>query len=128
MIQRLFMSVTGQAIALLAICLAWTQPALAELIGVDRTTGVLYSISEANAAKSVIGSTGNASTWADIQFAPSGTLYGFTDSGAATPSLYTINPNTAAISAVGPLNPTGFVFEGGLAFTPGGTAYGMNMG
>jgi hypothetical protein len=104
------------------------QPARADLIGVNRTTGNLYSVSEVNASTSLIGSTGLAGTLADIQFAPNSTLYGFTDAGAATPSLYTINPNTAAVSLVGPLNPTGFVFEGALAFTPGGTAYAMNMG
>jgi hypothetical protein len=126
MTQRLTKSVSVQAIGL-AIALAWTQPALADLIGVDRTTGNLYSVSETNAATSLIGGTGLGSV-ADIQFAPNGTLYGFTDNGAATPSLYTINPSTAAATLVGPLNPTAFVFEGALAFSPGGTAYAMNMG
>jgi DNA-binding beta-propeller fold protein YncE len=119
-------------IASTAICmmtgLSFMQPAFATLLGVNFTTGVLYSISETNAAKSMIGSTGIAgNAWADIQFGPNGTLYGFTDS-AVTPTLYSINPTTAAVKAIGPLNAPAFVFEGALAFSPTGTAYAMNLG
>jgi len=121
---------TTQVIGL-TVALVWTQPALAELLGVNRTTGDLYSVSEVNASTSLIGSTGLLGIVDDMQFAPNGILYGFTDAGPTnlgTPSLYTINPNTAAVSLVGPLNPTAFVFEGGLTFAPDGTAYAMNMG
>ncbi len=62
---------------------------------------------------------------ADIQFAPDGTLYGFSTSASASPTLYTINPQTATATPVGPLGSL-FVFEGGLAFAPDGTAYGVN--
>jgi len=101
--------------------------AFADLVGVDVTTGTLYSVSESNGSLSAIGNTGITGAWADITYAPGGTLYGFTDSAATTPTLYTINPTTAATTPVGPLN-IGFVFEGGLAITPGGVAYGMNTG
>lgn len=42
-----------------------------------------------------------------------------------TPTLYTINPTTAAVAAIGPLG-LPFVFEGGLTFAPDGTAYATN--
>jgi hypothetical protein len=58
---------------------------------------------------------------AGIEFSPTGTLYGFS-AGAST--LYTINPSTAAATAIGPLGLG--VFEGGLTFAPNGTAYGTN--
>jgi hypothetical protein len=100
-------------------------PAFAGLIGVTLDDGNLYTVSTVNASSTLIGNTG-VTNWADIQFAPNGTLYGFTTS-AGTPSLYTINPTTASTTLVGPLN-AGFVFEGGLAFSPGGIAYATNLG
>ena len=103
------------------------QTAFGGLIGVDYDTGELYSVSESNAALTPIGSTGITGAWGDIAFAPNGTLYGFSDSAAPTPTLYTINPSTAATNAVGPLG-NGFVFEGALAITPGGIAYAMSTG
>jgi hypothetical protein len=110
--------------------LCFMRPAFANLLGVDQSTGELYSISETTAAISPIGNTGISGAtgaWADIQRAPNGTLYGFTTS-AATPTLYSINPATAAVTAIGPLNAGAFVYEGGLAFAPNGTAYAMNRG
>jgi hypothetical protein len=96
------------------------------LLAVDTDNGNLYQVSTSNAALTLVGNTG-VPFLADIQFAPNGTLYGFTDSAAANPSLYKINPTTAAATLVGPLG-IGFVFEGGLAFAPNGTAYGSNAG
>jgi hypothetical protein len=116
------------AAAGLALTLASMPKAEASLLGVDESTGNLYSVSESNATTSFIGSTGIVGAWADIQFAPSGTLYGFTDSATVTPTLYKIDPTTAAVTAVGPLNTPNFVFEGALTFAPGGTAYAMNIG
>jgi PEP-CTERM motif len=94
------------------------------LLGIDFDTGTLYNVSTTNAALSPIGNTGVTGA-ADLQFAPNGTLYMFTTGGS--PTLYTVNPTTALATAVGPLN-LSFVFEGGLAFSPGGTAYGTNGG
>ena len=99
------------------------QPAVAGLLGVDAVTGNLYSISEATAAKTLIGNTGILG-WLDIQFAPNGTLYGLAPGGTAF--LYTINPTTAAATLVGDLGI--LVLEGALAFAPDGTAFGMNSG
>jgi hypothetical protein len=118
--------------------LSFMHPAVANLVGVDVSTGTLYSISETNASKTPIGNTGISGAtgqWADIQFF-NGTLYGFTISippnpplPALLPTLYSINPTTAATTSIGLLNPPGTssVFEGGLAFSPSGTAYGMNL-
>ena len=86
--------------------------------------GALYNVSTTDATLSLIGNTGIAD-WGDIQFAPNGTLYGFTTGGSA--ALYRINPATAAATLIGSLG-LGFVFEGGLAFSPSGTAYGTNGG
>jgi PEP-CTERM motif len=94
------------------------------LLAVDHDSGILYSVSTVNASLTPVGSTGVAD-FAEIEFAPNGTLYGFTDSGAPTPSLYKINPSTAAVSLIGPLN-LPFVFEGGLAFASNGSAIGTN--
>jgi hypothetical protein len=124
----------AQKIVLTAISiitgLSFMQPALANLLGVDFTTGELYSISETNAAKTLIGNTGIAGAWADIQLAPNGTLYGFTIGSGTTPKLYSINSTTAAPTLIGSLNlgTSVVVYEGALAFAPNGTAYAMNSG
>ncbi len=112
-------------LAVAAVLLFWGGYAKADqLLGVDYDTGNLYKVSPTNASLTLIGNTG-VTSFAEIEFAPNGTLYGFTPSGQAM--LYTINPTTAGVSAIGPLG-IGFVFEGGLAFAPNGTAYGMNSG
>jgi hypothetical protein len=109
-------------LGLLAPALAHAGP----VFGVNLDNGNLYQVSTSNAALTLVGNTG-VTNWADIQFAPNGTLYGFTTSGNPTPTLYTINPVTAAATPIGPLG-IGFVFEGALAFAPNGTAYGGNAG
>jgi hypothetical protein len=94
-----------------------------DLYGIDFDSGNLYRVSTANAALTLVGNTAVPGV-AEIQFAPNGGLYAFTSGGA--PDLYQINPNTATATLIGPLN-IGFVFEGGLAFAPDGTAYGVNQ-
>ena len=111
----------------LVTLLAAGCPAFASLLGVNSDDGNLYSVSATTAALTLIGNTGIAGAWADIAFAPNGTLYGFTDSAALTPTLYTIDPGTAAVTPIGPLD-LPFVFEGGLAFASNTTAYGTNGG
>src|SRR5207253_2158884 len=95
--------------------LFWASFARADLLGVNFDTGELVSVSTANAALTHIGNTGIASMGA-LEFAPDGTLYGFTV--GPTSTLYSINPVTAAATLVGPLGQ--FTFEGALAFAPGG--------
>jgi hypothetical protein len=45
--------------------------------------------------------------------------------GSSGGGLYRLDANTGAATLIGLLN-IGFVFEGGLAFSPSGTAYGVN--
>jgi hypothetical protein len=108
-------------IAAVGISGSKTGTAYAGLLAIDYDTGNLYSVSTANAALTLIGSNGR--NFGEIEFAASGTLYGFTTGSAST--LYTINPATAAATPIGPLG-LPFVFEGGLAFSLGGIAYGTN--
>ncbi|MDQ6698926.1 MAG: DUF4394 domain-containing protein [Acidobacteriota bacterium] len=108
---------------------AFADLARADFLGVEADTGKLYSISETTGALSFIGNTGigpnGATVWAEIQFAPNGILYGFT--AGEDRYLYTINPTTAQPTLVGPLRLSS-VFEGGLAFSPAGVAYGASAG
>ena len=85
--------------AVLAAVLGSISPAFANLIGVS-SEGNLYSVSKTTASLTLIGNTG-ISNWADIQFAPNGTLYGFTT--GTTAAFYTINPTTAASTLAGNL-------------------------
>jgi hypothetical protein len=114
----------GWAAAALALALGTAGPAPADVIGIDTDSGNLYRVSTSNAALTLIGNTA-VTFWGDIQFAPNGTLYGFTV--GVGPLLYRINPTTAASTPVGSTG-LALVFEGGLAFSPGGTAYGANSG
>lgn len=97
--------------------------ARAALLGVDAATGSLYRISTTDASMTLAGETG-LPRLSGLEFSPDGVLYAM--SSGATASLYTINPDTAQATLVGGLGD--FVFEGALAFAPGGTAYGINMG
>jgi len=112
------------AVRALSFLYAWLFGTLAfgGLFGIDYNSGVLYSVSTVDASLTPVGSTGVAN-FAEIEFAPDGTLYGFTSGPPGICSLYTINPSTAEASLVGPLG-VEFVSEGGLAFTPNGIAYG----
>ncbi len=105
-------------------CLALTSTARADLLGVHYDTGDLYSISTADASVTLIGNTG-VPQLGSLEFAPDGTLYGFTT--GLTAALYSINPVTAAATWIGALGlGNRYVFEGGLAFAPDGSAYGTN--
>jgi hypothetical protein len=117
----------GALLAILGLVALWGPPqARGALIAVNVDTGTFYSVSTTNAALTVIANPG-ITNLAEIERAPDGTLYGFTDSAVPTPTLYRFNSTTFAPTAIGPLN-IGFVFEGGLAFSPGGVAYGTNQG
>ena len=107
---------------LIGLVCGFTPPAVAGLLGVDFDSGNLYSVSPANASLTLVGNTG-LTNWAEIEFAPNGTLYGFTTGGSS--NLYKIDPVTAGTALVGPLQ-LPFVFEGGLAFAPNGAAFGTN--
>src|SRR5262249_39572488 len=110
-------------LALLAGAVVPPRAARAQLLGIDIDTTTLYRVSTSNAALTPIGNTGVG--MGEIELSPGGVIYGVSVGGG--PTLYTITPSPAAATPVGPLG-LPFVFEGGLAFSPGGTAYGANGG
>jgi hypothetical protein len=87
-------------------------------------SGNLYSVNTSTAALTLIGNTG-ITDLGDITFGSNGTLYGLGVGGG--PALYTINTTTATATLVGSTG-LSFMFEGGLAFSPGGTLYGVSDG
>ena len=100
-----------------------------QLVAVESGTGNLYSVSESDASLSLIDSTGLSNLGA-LEFDPfSGTLYGLT-TGEQNATLYRldISPglDDVVAHAIGELGIP--VREGGLAFAPNGTAYGVNGG
>ncbi|MFQ5592195.1 MAG: PEP-CTERM sorting domain-containing protein [Phycisphaerae bacterium] len=108
------------------VCCVVTPEARGYLIGIHDDTGTLYSISTADAAATPVGNTGIGRV-GSLEFSPSdGLLYGFTHGVHAV--LYSFDPVTAAATTIGPLNLGTEVFEGGLAFSPDGTVYGVNGG
>jgi hypothetical protein len=95
-------------------------------LGIDHQTGNLYKISPDDATLTYIGSTGVTSLGCAV-LQPDGMLYGYT--GGATPKLYKIDPSTAATTLVAQVGGLGtFLFEGAMAISPTGTAYGLNYG
>jgi hypothetical protein len=109
---------------LAGLALAFASQARAQLYGIDYDSGALYTISTANAALTLVGQT-HVQLLGSLEFAPDGRLFGITVGDSA--ALYQIDPYTAVATRIGPLN-IGFVFEGGLAFSPTGTAYAVNSG
>jgi hypothetical protein len=98
------------------------------LIAIEEDTGNLYSVSTADAALELIGATGVPGL-GSLEFnVRDGYHYGITTGDSA--SLYRIDidaaPDTIGVELVGELGY--FVYEGGLAFAPDGTAYGFNAG
>jgi hypothetical protein len=99
----------------------FASPAAAGLVAADYN-GNLYSVDTSNAALTLIGATG-IQNLGSIEFDRNGNLYGFN---AGSASLYKIDASTASASLVGSLGQ--FAFEGGLAFSPEGVAYAVNLG
>jgi len=98
------------------------------LLGIDWNTGDLYQVSTTDASLSLVGNTGLTFP-GSLEFRQSdGTLFAFDVlMGSSAATLYTINPSTAAATAVGQLG-IGDTFEGGLAIDPNGRAFGTNQG
>ena len=90
-----------------------------ELFGVSYTTGEFFRVSSMDGSLVVLGSVG-AGQLSALEFAPDGTLWAIR--GGHLPSLHTLDPATGA-----PLTSVSiglaFLQEGGLAFSPSGTAY-----
>ena len=94
------------------------------MVGIHWETGDLYSVDAATGAASYMSSTGHI-YGSGFETAPDGTLYMFTATSSA--ALYTVDAATGSTTLVGNLN-AGFIFEGGMAFSPNGLAYGTNQG
>jgi hypothetical protein len=111
--------------AFLFVCLgllAFSSNAQASMWACD-WAGNLYTANTSNAALSFIGNTGVAQLGA-LEFGPNGKLYAISATSGPGSALYTIDPNTAASTFIGSL---GFdnMLEGGLTFSPSGTAYAV---
>lgn len=104
----------------------------AVLLGInDSNSGELYRISTApGAPMTLVGNLGVP--LATLECAPDGTLYGFTR--GDTPKLYRVNADTADVEEIATITVPGalysierYIFEGSLAFSPQGVAYGVNL-
>lgn len=112
--------VTG--LASLTLVLASAPARGQQLFGVDWDTRRLFRISTADATSTPVGTTGSLAL-AGLEFGPGNVLYAITTVDA---HLFRIDPTTGAATDIGSLGFYG-VFEGALAFSPGGVAYGTNM-
>lgn len=121
-------TILGLAACLLAITAA---PALAGeplLVAVEEDTGDFYTVSTTDGSLQLIGHSG-ISGLGSLEFNPhDGVFYGFTV--GETPALYRFDIpgslDSVSGSEIGPLGI--FAFEGGLAFSPDGTAFAVNGG
>jgi len=126
--MQLFSNGLWRSIRRAFVVALFASPAHGQLIGVEEDTGKFFAISTADSSMQLIDSTGIAGLGA-MEFNPmDGFYYGFTT--GASPSLYrfTIPPTLDHVTSelVGPLGV--FAFEGGIAFSPNGTAYAVNGG
>jgi len=88
-----------------------------QILTIDDASGLLGTVDAQTGATHLIGNMGVVMT--DIAYSPTGVLYGlsFTD-------LYTINPQTAAVTLIGP---HGIPAANALVFDTGGTLYAAGV-
>ncbi len=110
------------------IACALAAPANAQLVAVEEDTGRFYAVSTVDSSMQLIGSTGIVGLGALERNPNDGHFYGFTT--GPSPSLYRFaipsSLDQVTPQLIGPLGV--FAFEGGLAFSPNGTAYAVNGG
>ncbi len=114
---------------LFALTLCVVVPAAqAQLVAIEENTGELYGVSTTDAALDLIGPTGLTDLGA-LEFNPyDGVLYGLTTGADAALYRFVISPTLDDVTAY-PIGELGiYIYEGGLAFAPDGTAYGVNGG
>lgn len=123
--ERLLRRVCGVGCAVLLFAVVETLHG-SVILGVESQSGNLYRIATTDAALTLVAHTG-LPLGALLQ-APNGMLYGYTI--GTMPVLHRIDPNTGEHTAIAPITATGgiFLFEGALALSPDGTAYGLNFG
>lgn len=104
-----------------------TSAHAAMLYGLDFGNGGLYQVSTDDATLNLVGNTG-VKLAAFVMNPEDNMLYGYTT--GASPVLYRIDPATAIATSVAAMAAPGgtFMFEGALALSPEGTAYGLNFG
>jgi len=105
--------------ALIGAACAALQPAHADLIGANYSTGALFSIDEHTAGATSLGELPTGVM--GIASAPDGTMYAITDGIAG--QLLRVDQSNWSVDPVGRLG-AGFTFEGGLAFDGSGRAIG----
>ncbi len=114
---------------LLAFALCAAVPGVqAQVVGVELDTGNLYQVMP-DASLSLIGATGITGVVGSLEFNPDdGVLYAMTTGPDAELFRVDVAPTLDDVTAqsIGSLGI--FTFEGGLAFAPDGTAYGVNGG
>ena len=103
------------------------SPALGyEILAIEYDTGNVYEVSPMDASLTFLGSTGIVG-FGSLEFAPDGTLYGFTTGLDPLPKLYEIDPVNFTATEIGELG-LDFIFDGSLVFAPDETVYGTNRG
>ncbi|MFI4896781.1 MAG: hypothetical protein ACIARR_03035 [Phycisphaerales bacterium JB059] len=107
--------------ATLALLAALPTLAHADLIGVNYSTGDVFSISTTDASATRIGQTATGLMGLDRDAA--GDLFAITD--GLSGSLARLDTSTWALDPVGSLS-AGFTFEGGMAISPSGAFYGAS--
>ena len=123
-----------RSILLTVVLMTVVPAAQAQLVGVEENTGTLYNISILGGPPSSVVLTEIGQTGLDdlgsIEFNPyDNSLYGLTTGDHAALYSISLSPNLDAISSVDLIGELGiFAYEGGMAFSPGGTAYAVNGG
>lgn len=117
----------------LGLTVSAVSPALGnQMLAIEYDTGNIYDVdvSPTDVTLTLLGSTEIAG-FGSLEFAPDGTLYGFTTGLDPGPKLYEIEIDprdfTVTATVIGELGLDN-VFDGSLVFAPDGTVYGTNRG
>ncbi len=97
-----------------------------QLYAIDYTNNLLVTIDTATGVRTVIGSlTGGNGFWAGMTAAVDGTLFASTTNCGTNSTLYTINPETAAVTLVGPIAPNTCILD--IAINAQDEMYGVDI-
>lgn len=126
--MRIFQFIRSLAV-FLAVCSAADSIHAEPLIAIESGTGNIYTVDPANASLSLIGGTGLTGVGA-LEFNPhNGNFYALTTGSSSALYQIDLSPSLNAVSGVSLIGDLDtFKFEGGVAFSPDGTAYGVNAG
>jgi len=96
-----------------------------QLYAIDYTSNLLVTIDTATGVRTVIGSlSGGNGFWAGMTAAVDGTLYASTTNCGSNSTLYTINPETAAVTTIGPIATGTCILD--IAINAQGEMYGVD--